>query len=174
MEQSLGPQLKKGVPVILQAEWQENSDSPCDTGTSISVMKKEWPQYDWSTVDPVFPAKKGLYAYSKPSLIKRGITVREWLRTRPEKVIAVVTHSGFLRVGVSYRRYENADFRVFDFAEGETANGGRLVEWELTESKGGGLGKSPKGVFEKFHHTDDAHIPDVAKEDHEAAEEVPA
>ena len=59
-------------------------------------MKEEWPQFDWSTVDPVFPAKTGRYANTIPTLTKRGIEVRKWLRERPEKVIAVVSHSGFL------------------------------------------------------------------------------
>lgn len=74
--------------------------------------------------------------------------MRKWLRERPEKFIAVVTHSGFLRVGVSYRWYENADFRIFGFGDGDRDEevGGRLVEWELTERKGGGLGKSRKGI----------------------------
>ena len=62
-------------------------------------------------------------------------------------VLTVVSHSGFLRVGVSHRHYENADFRVFDFAEGHEAVGGKLVEWEMTEQNGGGLGKSSKGIF---------------------------
>ncbi len=51
---------------------------------------------------------------------------------------------------MSGRKYENADFRIFDFAEeqeGDEEVGGRLVEWELTEKKGGGLGKSPLGSF---------------------------
>jgi hypothetical protein len=69
------------------------------------------------------------------------------LRNRPEKVIAVVSHSGFLRVGVSHRQYANADFRVFNFSQGDEEIGGRLVEWEFTEKRGGGLGKSSKGVF---------------------------
>lgn len=143
--------MRKGVPVVLRAEWQENSDAPCDTGTPIPVMQKEWPQYDWAAVDAVFPAKTGLYAYTRKALTQRGVAARRWLRARPERVIAVVTHSGFLRVGVSYRKYENADFRIFDFADGEGEDdaadvGGRLVEWEFTEKKGGGLGKSPKGT----------------------------
>lgn len=120
------------------AEWQENSAKPCDTGTSISVMKKEWPQFDWSTVDPVYPAKTGLYEFSKRGLRERGIAARKWLRNRPEKVIAVVSHSGFMRIGVSYKNYNNADFRIFDFAEGFEKIGGKLVEWELTEANGGG------------------------------------
>lgn len=107
-------------------------------------MKKEWPQYDWSTVDPLFPAKTGLYAYTIEALTKRGLEARKWLKQRPEKVIAVVSHSSYLRGPISGKKYANADFRIFDFVEGNDA---RLVEWESTESKGGGLGKSQKGVW---------------------------
>jgi broad specificity phosphatase PhoE len=101
-QQGLGWLMRRGVPVILRAEWQENSAKPCDTGTDISVMEKEWPQFDWSTVDPTFPDKTGLYEHSKRGLTERGIAARTWLRNRPEKIIAVVSHSGFLRVGVSH------------------------------------------------------------------------
>lgn len=133
--------------MVLAAEWQENSDKPCDTGTDAAAMAEEWPQFDWAMVDEEYPAKTGLYEFSRRGLEERGVAVRKWLRGRGEKVIAVVSHSGFLRVGVSYRKYENADYRVFDFAEGDEEIGGRLVEWELTEKKGGGLGKSPPGYF---------------------------
>lgn len=75
-------------------------------------------------------------------MTERGIRAKQLLKERPEKVIAVVSHSGFLRCGVSQKKYENADFRIFDFGEGVD-----LVEWELTEQLGGGLGKSPKGVY---------------------------
>jgi len=139
--------VKRGVPVVLRPEWQENSPKPCDTGTEISEMAKEWPQFNWSTVDPKFPAKTGLYEYSKRGLTERGIEARRWLKSRPEKVIAVISHSGFLRVGVSYRMYDNADIRIFDFAEGYDDVGGKLGEWELTEQKGGGLGRSAKGEY---------------------------
>ena len=55
-------------------------------------MEKEWPQYDWSDVDPKYPAKTGLYEFSKEGLTQRGIQARRWLRSRPEKIIAVVSH----------------------------------------------------------------------------------
>jgi hypothetical protein len=51
--------MERGVPVVLRAEWQENSAKPCDTGTAISEMEKEWPQFDWSSVDPEYPTKTG-------------------------------------------------------------------------------------------------------------------
>jgi len=139
--------MERGVPVVLRAEWQENSDKPCDTGTPAAVMEKEWPQFDWSSLDPEYPTKTGLYAFTKDGLTQRGIVARKWLRHRPEKVIAVVSHSGFLRAGVSSRKYDNADFRIFEFGEGDDEIGGKLIEWELTEKKGGGLGKSLQGVW---------------------------
>jgi hypothetical protein len=72
------------------------------------------------------------------------------LLLKEDKVLTirtVVSHSGFLRVGVSHRHYENADFRIFDFAEGHEDVGGKLIEREMTEQNGGGLGKSSKGIF---------------------------
>lgn len=53
--------MDRGVPVVLRAEWQENSAQPCDTGSEISVMREEWPMFDWNTVDPVYPKTTGLY-----------------------------------------------------------------------------------------------------------------
>jgi broad specificity phosphatase PhoE len=146
-QQGLGWLMERGVPVVLGPEWQENSDKPCDTGTDIPTMAKEWPQFDWSVVDPQYPSKTGLYEFSRRGLRERGIAARKWLRNRQEKVIAVVSHSGFLRVGVTYKKYDNADFRIFDFAEGDKEIGGKLVEWEMTDLNGGGLGKSPPGYF---------------------------
>lgn len=141
--QSLNFLMRKGVPVILRADWQENSAKPCDTGSPIAEMRVQWPQHDWNVVDPIYPSKTGVYEFTKEGIEARGVAVRKWLMARPEKVIAVISHAGFLRVGVSYRGYENADFRVFDFAEGDDDEA-TLVEWELTRN-GGGLGKSPDG-----------------------------
>ncbi len=145
-QQGLGWLMKKGVPVILRAEFQENSSKPCDTGTAISVMEKEWPQFDWSTVDPIYPANTGLYEFSKNGLIQRGIEARKWLYNRPEKVLAVVSHAGFLRTSLCHKMFDNADFRIFDFGDADEANPS-LIERKETEQKGGGLGKSEKGVF---------------------------
>ncbi|KAL5345539.1 hypothetical protein ACLOAV_009289 [Pseudogymnoascus australis] len=123
---ALGWRIAEGCPALALAEFQENSAKPCDTGSDAKAMAEEWRAFDWSTVDPVFPAKTGLYEFSKEALTRRGEAARRWLRGREEKVIAVVSHAGFLRVGVSYCAYDNADFRIFE---------------------GGGLGKSEKGVF---------------------------
>lgn len=144
-QQGLGWLMEKGVPVILRAEFQENSDKPCDTGTAISEMEKEWPQFDWSSVDPVYPQNSGLFEFSMEGLRNRGIAARKFLRSRPEKVIAVVSHAGFLRTSLCHAEFDNADFRIFDFKGDEDSLD--LIEWEMTEQRGGGLGKSKKGHF---------------------------
>ena len=53
----------------------------------------------------------------------------------------VVSHSGFLRVGVTGFYYLNADYRIFDFAEEDGGEGGVVLrQWEETVE--GGMGKS--------------------------------
>lgn len=158
--------VARGIPVIACAELQENSDKPCDTGrplSSPSPVKELFPNVDWSQLDPEWPSKEGLFEWSVAGVEKRGLTILQWLKNRPEKVIAVVSHAGFLRLGVSNRRYENADYRIFDFAEAEKGVEGsefKLKEWKLTEEKGGGLGQSLKG----YCTWDDRDLNGISKE----------
>lgn len=69
----------------------------------------------------------------------RGRSVLAELKERTEKAIIVVSHSGFLRVGVSGRWFFNADYRVFDFVN-EDKDDLSLKEREWTDK--GGLGWS--------------------------------
>ncbi|KAH7069515.1 histidine phosphatase superfamily [Paraphoma chrysanthemicola] len=148
--------IKKGIPVLPHAGWQENADKPCDTGSEISTMEKEFPQYDFSNVDKSYPDKTtnlstNPYAFTQKAILARGQTCLKELYSRPEKVIAVVSHSGFLRTAVCNRRFFNADWRVFTFDEEEMRKSadGRFVlkEDDQTEKKGGGMGRSDVGVF---------------------------
>jgi len=145
--------IKKGVPVLPSALWQENADKPCDTGSAISTMKAEFPAYDFSVVDPAYPdkttdLKNNVYAFTQKAILARGQMCLKELYNRPEKTIAVVSHSGFLRTAVCNRAFFNADWRVFGFDE-EACKEGKFVlkEDEGTERKGGGMGRSDVGVF---------------------------
>ncbi|KAF2645779.1 phosphoglycerate mutase-like protein [Massarina eburnea CBS 473.64] len=161
---------EKGIEVLPDAGWQENAEKPCDTGSPISVMENEFPDFDFSKVDPLYPdkttnKKTNPYAYTPEALLARGQTCLKNLYSRPEKVIAVVSHSGFFRVAVCNRRFFNADWRVFEFdeermkeiresrAEGEGERDvfaqGEFVlkEWASTEENGGGMGRSEQGFF---------------------------
>ena len=100
----------------------ENADKPCDTGSPISTMAAEFPAFDFSAVDPLYPDKTtdvatNPYAFTRTAILARGQKCLEMLYARPEKVIAVVSHSGFLRAAICHRRFANADWRVFDFED---------------------------------------------------------
>ncbi|KAF2737843.1 phosphoglycerate mutase-like protein [Polyplosphaeria fusca] len=177
---------EKNVQVLPDAGWQENSDKPCDTGSAITVMELEFPQYDFSAMDPLYPDKTtsaldaNPYVFTKKAVLARGQACLKKLYSRPEKVIVAVSHSGFLRTAVANRRFANADWRVFDFDEekmaesksqGEGLDGQGLFilkEWDETMAKGGGLGRSEKGVF--YHRPTDF----PAEVEEEVTEEIPA
>jgi broad specificity phosphatase PhoE len=76
-------------------------------------------------------------------LTERGSVARKWLKERKEKVVAVVSHDGFMRVGICQKKFGNADYRIFEFNE----DGLGLMEWESTEQSGGGLRTCPPGHF---------------------------
>ena len=103
---------------------------------------------DFSKVDPVYPDKSPgtPYEYSKRANRARGDHCLQDLYSRPEKVIAVVSHAGYLRTGISKRRYANADYRCFEFHKSDDGSL-ELFEDDETEKNGGGMGKSEKGIF---------------------------
>lgn len=163
--------IQKGIPVIPSANWQENADKPCDTGSPLDVISSEFPQYDFSSVDPNFPDKttggpRNPYAFTERAILARGQTCLKELYSRPEKVIAVVSHSGFLRTAVCNRMFFNADWRVFTFDEHAAEQDGKyvLVEDESTEKNGGGMGRSDVGVFGVV---DGDFPPEIEEEIHE-------
>ncbi|KAK3381122.1 histidine phosphatase superfamily [Podospora didyma] len=138
--------IEKGVPIQAHAAWQENSAAACDTGSPILKLEAEFPQVDFSHVDPVFPDKKSpagaRYKYSRQAIIARGQFSLHDLYDRPEKAIIVVSHSGFLRVGVTGYWFFNADYRIFEFEERQEGMTlpYKLRQWESTVK--GGLGLS--------------------------------
>lgn len=141
--------IKRGIPVIPMAELQETTENPIDIGSPLAELKQTWPDFDWSQIDPIFPAKEGIYKFSQDALLERGVAARRWLANRPEKVIAVVSHAGFLRIGLGNCNYANADFRIFKLENQDDSSlkDPIMIEYEGTKVSGGGMGKSKGGSF---------------------------
>lgn len=100
---------------------------------------------DFSGVDPVFPDKStpagSKYFPTRGAVLARGQECLRRLYQRPEKWVIVVSHSGFLRMGVVGWWFFNGDYRIFDFQGNPEADRSlKLVQWESTVS--GGLGLS--------------------------------
>ncbi|KXH31726.1 phosphoglycerate mutase [Colletotrichum nymphaeae SA-01] len=136
---------KKGVPIQADARWQENSAKPCDTGSTIADLKVEFPGVDFSTVDPIYPNKTppagAQYAFNREAILGRGQSGLQSIFERKEKLVFVVSHSGFLRAGVTGYWFFNADYRVFEF-ERSGAPGKPFQLQQADSTLSGGLGKS--------------------------------
>lgn len=124
----------------------ENSTENCDIGLPLCKTASLFPSLDFSAVDPTYPDKSlgTPYAFDALANRRRGDECLRALYARPEKVIAVVSHSGFLRTGITRRKFGNADYRIFTFGRGAQLE---LFEDEATERKGGGLGRSQRGIW---------------------------
>ncbi|KAI1097994.1 phosphoglycerate mutase-like protein [Jackrogersella minutella] len=107
----------RGVPTEVRAEWQETTNYPCDIGDDPSIIKDEWPDLDFSNLDPIYPQKIGLYENSEDAFQRRASFARDWLSKRPEKCIVVVTHSGFLKRLVKGSKYQNLEYRTYELVE---------------------------------------------------------
>ncbi|EHK23982.1 uncharacterized protein TRIVIDRAFT_138090, partial [Trichoderma virens Gv29-8] len=125
--------VERGIKIEADADWQELSAKPCDTGTPLSYLplikdnqtKHQFssPCYDFSAVSPLWPDKttspaaRDLFGYTRSAVLRRGRRALEKLSKRPEDLIFVFSHSAFLRSGVSGWWYYNADYRIFTFDE---------------------------------------------------------
>jgi broad specificity phosphatase PhoE len=97
---------EKNLKIIALPELQETSDLPCDTGSSVAELKKEFADYpvDFSLVQDGWNSNQGKWAPTADKIVARAREARHWLRSRPEQHIAVVTHGSFLHC----KRFTNA------------------------------------------------------------------
>ncbi|KAF7543814.1 hypothetical protein G7Z17_g10439 [Cylindrodendrum hubeiense] len=136
--------IDRGIEFEANADWQENSDKPCDTGSPVSSLTGDFPHVNFSNVDPVWPDKTSpaarRYAHTRRDILARGQIGLKDLSQRPEKLIFVVSHSGFLREGVVGFWFYNSDYRIFDFDQ--EAGGLNLKQHESTIAGGMGLSRT--------------------------------
>ncbi|KAI5369359.1 Putative histidine phosphatase superfamily, clade-1 [Septoria linicola] len=94
-----GDTLKtKSLQVICLPELQETSVLPCDTGSTIEVLEQEFKgcPVDFQYVTEGWNSKRGRWSADFGPVQTRARQARVWLRDRPEKHIAVVTHGALL------------------------------------------------------------------------------
>ncbi|PQE30394.1 phosphoglycerate mutase protein [Rutstroemia sp. NJR-2017a WRK4] len=139
--------LSRGVKVVALPEIQETSDLPCDTGSDVRVLEKEFGEgefrglVDLSRVEEGWNEKGvgGRWEPSSGAIEKRAREARVWLRglgrdNKGEDVnVVVVTHGGFLHyftedwedsAKFSGTGWENTEFRSYRFVDekGDDAN----------------------------------------------------
>lgn len=79
---------------------QEVSENPCDTGISLSSLKKEYCEYiefpdEWFESDERFRKQNTTFANENVLLGKRAKSVLDFLNQSPHEEVIVVTHGDF-------------------------------------------------------------------------------
>ena len=69
----------------------------CDGRRTIEEIREEFPDFDWSQVSSNEDAWYTDERETDEDCCQRAVQFLEWLNSRPERCIAVVTHSSFLR-----------------------------------------------------------------------------
>ncbi|KAM5436470.1 hypothetical protein MferCBS31731_005748 [Microsporum ferrugineum] len=122
---------ERGLKIIALPEIQETSDVPCDTGSDLADLKREVEEkglpVDLSLVPEDWNDKtKEKWSANAQSVTVRAREARRWLKARPEKHIAMVSHGGVLHYfsedwqdSILYQGtgWANTEFRTFEFTD---------------------------------------------------------
>ena len=90
------------IPMIALDYIKEHpqSEEICNSRKRLSVLKKKYPNIDFSHInnenDTMFQLNKRPNDVELSELHKRIVFFKEWIRSRTEKNIAVISHSSFL------------------------------------------------------------------------------
>jgi broad specificity phosphatase PhoE len=84
----------KNLTVVALPETQETSALPCDTGNPVQDLKQEFEDrpVDLSLLDETWGQKRARWAPTAEAIEARAKAARQWLMSRPEKEIVLVTH----------------------------------------------------------------------------------
>ncbi|KAK3669324.1 hypothetical protein LTR78_010786 [Recurvomyces mirabilis] len=90
------PCIDRGMRIIALPMAEEASDAPCDTGSEADILKQEFPKaVDFDHVKYGWFLHEGEYAVDPKSLNARAAKLRRFIRDRPEKEVALVSHGFF-------------------------------------------------------------------------------
>lgn len=123
-----------GCPPIIAHELcrEHLGRHPCDKRRTLSHYKKQFPAVDFSLIKTEEDELWGPdFREEKEQIKARGLKFMQWLMTRPEQRIAVVSHSSFLFFtmanfglhasapiqGELHRWYENCEMRTIVLSE---------------------------------------------------------
>lgn len=94
-----------GAKLLLDADLQERSTFPCDTGSATNILTRDFPHLDFSGLSEGWQVKEGLYSAADAAVEERAKRVRQHLKELSKELadsekrdVVVVTHGGFMKV----------------------------------------------------------------------------
>jgi broad specificity phosphatase PhoE len=129
---------RQEVPILVDANWQNISDRPCDTCSDIETLRNEFRELDFSELPHIYPQKIDHLDQFKLSVQKRGINCMKQLKSHdPEEfgAILVFSHGDFLEVAITGKTIAQGDYRIYQWYEDsfDDCVGGSLYEVPWTE-----------------------------------------
>ena len=97
---------------------REHLDHSCDVGRQPSILKKEFPDFDFSQVKKFWwnnniPIDERTINYETiEDLDKRVLIFKSWINARPEKKIALVSHGTFISRIINFF-LNNCEFEIW-------------------------------------------------------------
>lgn len=123
------PCLARGLRILALPMAEEASSAPSDTGSDPEVLRREFPDVvDFDHVRHGWWLHEGEYATDPKSLNARAAKLRTFIRDRPEREVALVSHGFFthyLTGDVDERGEQTTpwwgetELRTFRFGEGD-------------------------------------------------------
>lgn len=90
------PLITQMHPITLLPYAQEDTAEPCDTGSSLALLRKEFKDFiDVTNMSEGWDSKQGIYEPRLIALKQRARELRCWLRNRAESEVVVVGHGSF-------------------------------------------------------------------------------
>ncbi|KHO11374.1 poly(ADP-ribose) glycohydrolase isoform [Metarhizium robertsii ARSEF 23] len=139
----VSPMVRTMQTAVLALDWlaAKGKTPRTHVGPPLARLQPAWPQISFARLDPVWPDKTSAaatrYAHARSAVVERGRLCLEDLYRRPEKVVFVVSHSGFLRAGCVGWWFFNSDYRIFEFEDRLGEDGRRVVRQDESTLEGG-------------------------------------
>ncbi|KAH6625521.1 phosphoglycerate mutase [Boeremia exigua] len=125
---AFAPEVARGVQVLALPLLQEASSLPCDTGSDVATIEKEFKDtvVDFSEVLEGWQVKENS-SLTTAALLDRAEKARQWLLARQENNIVVVSHGCFLHfltddwydsVNTQATGWGNTEFRSYELSGG--------------------------------------------------------
>lgn len=148
---------RKAAKLTCSLDLQEANGWPCDTGSDVAILEAEFrdAELDFSPLPHDWNSKEGPWAPTPEALRARATRVRSMLRERPERLILVVGHGGFLAELIPEEKsYANTEWRVYAFHGGDWDEGAvmsRVGEGEEEAALGMGHATKEPGKAVEDH-----------------------
>jgi broad specificity phosphatase PhoE len=92
---SFAPCVERGLVIVAIPHAEEVSVTPSDTGSPLDVLREEFGEVDFNFLKEEWYLREGEFTSDAKAVNARATKLRTWIKRRPEKEIALVSHGFF-------------------------------------------------------------------------------